>query len=376
MAVKAIATITLHAVVDVSATYRYYKLQSATLAAPSRPTAKPTDPLKQAPSGWSIAEPAYSTGSTDKLYTVDLTVFSDDTFQYSNVSLSSSYEAAKEAWNKANNAQSTADSAQETANSAAAKSDLVSGIVNGTGTFDISASGSLSEESAQIDTQEASGKFTTPGEYVFSFAGSGWKLDGSDVNLSNYGITLTETPAAGDTITVIYDDSGLVDAIDELNKWADEMSSDVDLLGDTTSNLQERTDGLSDTTSKLQEQTNGLSDATSKLQAVQETTSKEMTGLAEEMKGYKGCVVIDGDEPSITIGAGSDAQTNLKITSEKMSFMNNGNEAASLSNDTLKADSAEITNLYMRSVDDAGAVVGTLGWIARTNGHLSLKVIG
>lgn len=112
MTVKAIATITLHAVVDVSATYRYYKLQSATLAAPSRPTAKLADPLKQAPSGWSIAEPGYSTGSTDKLYTVDLTVLSDDTFQYSNVSLSSSYEAAKEAWNKANNAQNTADSAK------------------------------------------------------------------------------------------------------------------------------------------------------------------------------------------------------------------------------------------------------------------------
>lgn len=266
--------------------------------------------------------------------------------------------------------------AQETANSAVAKSDLVSGIVNGADTFDISVSGSLSEESAQIDTQEASGKFTTPGEYVFSYSGSGWELDGNDVVLSDYGITLIETPAAGDTITVIYDDSGLVDAIDELNKRADEIDSDVGSLNDTTSNLQEQTDSLCEATSNLREQTNGLSAATSKLQAVQETTSKEMTGLAEEMKGYRGCVVIDGDEPSITIGAGSDVQTNLKITPEKMSFMNNGNEAASLSNDTLKADSAEITNLYMRSVDDAGAVVGTLGWVARANGHLSLKVIG
>lgn len=175
---------------------------------------------------------------------------------------------------------------------------------------------------------------------------------------------------------MIYDDSGLVDAIDELNKRADEMSSDVGSLNDTTSNLQEQTGSLSEVTSNLQEWTGVLSEATSKLQAVQETTSKEMDSLSEELKGYRGCVVIDGDEPSITIGAGSDAQTNLKITSEKMSFMNNGNEAASLSNDTLKADSAEITNLYMRSVDDNGIVVGTLGWIARANGHLSLKVIG
>lgn len=264
----------------------------------------------------------------------------------------------------AEEALTAAEAAQETANGAAAKAELVTGIVSGTDTFDISVSGSLSEESTQIDIQAASGsgKFTTPGEYTFSYSDSGWRLGGNSVTLSEYGITLNGTPAAGDTITVVYDDSGLVDEIDELNRRADGISSDVG--------------SLSDAASALQEQADGLSEATLKLKAVQETTSREMAGIAKEMEGYRGCVVIDGDEPSITVGAGSDAKTNLKITPEKMSFMNNGNEAASLSNDTLKADSAEITNLYMRSVDDSGNVVGTLGWIARANGHLSLRVIG
>ena len=264
----------------------------------------------------------------------------------------------------ARQAHSKAENAQETANGASAKADLVAGIVSGTDTFDISVSGSLSEESAQIDIQAASGsgKFMTPGEYTFSYSDSGWKLGGNSVTLSEYGITLKGTLVAGDTITVVYDDSGLVDDIDELNKRTDEISSDVDSLNNTTSALHEQTDSLSA--------------ATSKLKTVQETTSKEMAGISKEMEGYRGCVVINSDEPSITIGAGSDVKTNLKITPEKMSFMNNGNEAASLSNDTLKADSAEITNLYMRSVDDSGNVVGTLGWIARANGHLSLKVIG
>ena len=275
-------------------------------------------------------------------------------------------------------AQKKVNDAQETANGAAAKADLVSGVVSGTDTFDISVSGSLSEESAQIDIQVASGsgKFTTPGEYTFSYSGSGWTLDGNSVTLSDYGITLNGTPVAGDTITVVYDDSGLVDEINELNRRADEISSDVGSLSDAASALQEQADGLSEATSKLQERADDLSEATSKLQAVQETASKEMAGIAKEMEGYRGCVVIDGSEPSITVGAGSDAKTNIKITPEKMSFMNNGNEAASLSNDTLKADSAEITNLYMRSVDDSGNAVGTLGWIARANGHLSLRVIG
>lgn len=326
-------------------------------------TPKPTTPS----TSWSTIEPTLdeTTDTTLTLYFADLTTWSDNsTPTWSAISVSSSYEVAA--------------GAQETANDAAAKADLVSGVVSGTDTFDISVSGSLSEESAQIDIQVASGsgKFTTPGEYTFSYSGSGWTLDGNSVTLSDYGITLNGTPVAGDTITVVYDDSGLVDEINELNRRADEISSDVGSLSDAASALQEQADGLSEATSKLQERADDLSEATSKLQTVQETASKEMAGIAKEMEGYRGCVVIDGSKPSITVGAGSDAKTNIKITPEKMSFMNNGNEAASLSNDTLKADSAEITNLYMRSVDDSGNAVGTLGWIARANGHLSLRVIG
>ncbi len=101
MAVKTAATITLYTAASVTAVYRYYKMQLSDAAAPAKPTAKPGDPQKEAPSGWEVAEPAYTTGRTNSLYTVDLNLFSDGTFQYSNVSLSSSYEAAKKAYNEA-----------------------------------------------------------------------------------------------------------------------------------------------------------------------------------------------------------------------------------------------------------------------------------
>ncbi len=97
MAVKATGQITLTSVVDVVATYRYYLLQSSTAAVPAKPTKFPPDT-------WDDVEPGYTEGSTNSLYTVDCTVFSDDTFLYSAVSLSSSYEAAKAAYNKATNA--------------------------------------------------------------------------------------------------------------------------------------------------------------------------------------------------------------------------------------------------------------------------------
>lgn len=99
MAVKASASITISFLVDVKAVYRYYKLQASTAAKPSKPAAFPPS------GGWTDAEPGYSGGSTNTLYLVDCTVFANDTFAYSEVSISSSYEAAKEAYNKAQNVQ-------------------------------------------------------------------------------------------------------------------------------------------------------------------------------------------------------------------------------------------------------------------------------
>lgn len=102
MAVKAKGQITLSAVVDVKSVHWFYLLQSATLADPSKPNAFPPA------SPWEETEPSYTTGSTDKLFIVECTVFCDDTFEYSEVSLSSSYEAAKVAYNKAIEAAKTA----------------------------------------------------------------------------------------------------------------------------------------------------------------------------------------------------------------------------------------------------------------------------
>ena len=107
MAVKARAEITLSSIRDVQSVTRYYLLQSSTSAVPSKPTTNP-------PGGdWVTSEPTYTSGSTNSLYFVDLTVFSDGTFAYSDVSLSSSYEAAKVAYNKAENAEDIAGNAND-----------------------------------------------------------------------------------------------------------------------------------------------------------------------------------------------------------------------------------------------------------------------
>lgn len=110
MAVKGSATVTISQYRDTESVTRYYKLQSSSMAAPDKPSnVKPNE----TPAGWSKSEPACDITKT--LYTCDVTMFSDKTTHVSDVSKSTSYEAAKEAWNKANNAQGTANEAAKTA---------------------------------------------------------------------------------------------------------------------------------------------------------------------------------------------------------------------------------------------------------------------
>lgn len=93
MAVKATASITVSFERDIISVTWYYKLQASTASPPAKPTAA-------TPSGWTTTEPTYTEGSTNSLYVCQKTTFSDGTFSYSDVSLSSSYEAAKTAYNK------------------------------------------------------------------------------------------------------------------------------------------------------------------------------------------------------------------------------------------------------------------------------------
>lgn len=108
MAIKASATITIFNVDDIAGTTRYYKSVASGSSAPSKPTEN-TDP----DSTWETTEPTVDTSKV--LYFVDQTLWSNGAKTYSEVSKSSSYEAAKEAYTKAQNAQNTANEAAKTA---------------------------------------------------------------------------------------------------------------------------------------------------------------------------------------------------------------------------------------------------------------------
>ena len=101
MAVKASATITLTSYRDTQSVTRYYKLQPAGSSAPLKPETKPPS------SDWTDSEPACDISK--ELYFCDLTIFSNGEWEYSKVSKSTSYEAAKEAYHKAQSAKDSVD---------------------------------------------------------------------------------------------------------------------------------------------------------------------------------------------------------------------------------------------------------------------------
>lgn len=86
--------------VSLVSTTRYYILASSE---PAKPTAVP-------PTDWSTTEPEYQSGSANNLYITDLATFSDGSTSYSDVTLSSSYAAAKEAINQTASLSTTVSS--------------------------------------------------------------------------------------------------------------------------------------------------------------------------------------------------------------------------------------------------------------------------
>ena len=101
MAVKGRATVTLTQYRDIQSVTRYYKLQIVGSSAPLKPETKPPS------SDWTDSEPACDISK--ELYFCDLTIFSNGEGEYSKVSKSTSYEAAKEAYNKAQSAKDSID---------------------------------------------------------------------------------------------------------------------------------------------------------------------------------------------------------------------------------------------------------------------------
>lgn len=87
---------------SISSTTWYYLLQPSNASAPDSTNYGNPPPIYSDTgySGWSTTEPTYTVGDDRVLYTMVQTLYSDNTFSYSTPTISSSYEAAKDAYNE------------------------------------------------------------------------------------------------------------------------------------------------------------------------------------------------------------------------------------------------------------------------------------
>lgn len=100
---------------SISSTTWYYLLQPSNASAPD-PTNYGNPPPTYTDtgySGWSTTEPTYTVGDDRVLYIMVQTLYSDNTFSYATPTISSSYEAAKDAYNEALQAEADIEDLQE-----------------------------------------------------------------------------------------------------------------------------------------------------------------------------------------------------------------------------------------------------------------------
>lgn len=177
----------------------------------------------------------------------------------------------------------------------------------------------------------------------FYYSGTVWNVSNDGTNnghqLDEYGISLSDdvTPVAGDTFTISFgtDIGGLFEKVDEFENGLNVYSRNTIAL------------------------------------------TSDVAQLANNMEVFNKSIILNPGTPEITVRARNTEENinnEVTITPTKIAFEENGNETASISNEKLFVTNEYITNYYPR-VYQNGEWLGDLGFIARVNGHLSLKYV-
>lgn len=193
------------------------------------------------------------------------------------------------------------------------------------------------------------------GDYTFTYNGSVWKLNGTTVDLEEYGITLESTPAANNKITVSL--TRVVGTIEDIDNRFDTLSNLVDSNAATAAS--------------------DLASATSDINASLDETNENITSIVNELS------IINSRTQSMgfnelyglilyAIGATDAAGFKLQLSPNAINFINGqlGNSSdvlASMSGSSLNINNA-VVNQRLR--------FGNFAFIPRSNGNMCLKYLG
>ena len=250
---------------------------------------------------------------------------------------------------------SKAESAQQQADNANTNITELGLYVNGGAATEVSTE-DYNEEEVIVDTsifyEHVSGQF---GTYTFTYNGSVWKLNGTTVDLNDYGVYLHADPSTNDQITVKLTE--VIGTIQTIDDRFDELSDLVDANADTAAS--DLASARNDLESSIDITNQHVSYITNELAILTDRT--QSIGFNE----LYGLILY-------AIGADDNTGFKLQLSPNAINFINGqiGNSSdilAYMSGNNLNINNA-IVNQRLR--------FGNFAFIPRTNGNMCLKYLG
>lgn len=261
-------------------------------------------------------------------------------------------------------------------------------------------------------------------------------IDSTGITTATYGDSIgfdetREFSIGNENVYIKYFDSDNDTIADSIAIKADEIIFGNESLGATIGDMSEDIETANASVNEINTIVQGISDSTqesvSHIENTVSTYDQRIKDVEDFVQSYDGYIVINPKEPSITVG--SDRDSYIKVLSKKTStfkltedteiveskeyyirtqgdegyiytlvenpvaselpdyyeiesttkqsklqLVADNKEVAYLSDERLHAPSAVVNNLYMQTVNAmTGETIGGIGWVMRSNGHLSMR---
>ena len=256
-----------------------------------------------------------------------------------------------------------ADAAQQTANQATITIDDLDLFINGG--FTVETDSPYSESQLSVDKgvfyEKTGGVY---GSYTFAYNGSVWKLNGTTVNLVDYGIFLDATPSSGNTIVVdlIEVDGAMSDLTEQYNSLSATVdANELKAAGD----LESAMDSLTGEDGVITNQNAVIAGVQSSLRDV--STKTQNMGWSDNY----GLVLY-------APGATFDTGYKLQLAASAINFRNGSLNTDSSIMSSIAADqnTGTVFMVIADAIIENQLRFGNFAFIPRTNNHMSLKYLG
>lgn len=200
----------------------------------------------------------------------------------------------------------------------------------------------------------------TFGMYSFVYNGTAWELNGTEVNLIEYGINLEEQPTSGDTIVV-----NLVDVEGAVTDLTDQISS---LSAEVDANEAKAASDLESAQNELQASIDANINALAQTQATVTNISTKTQNM-----GWSNDYGLVLYAPN----ASPDTGYKLQLAAQAINFRNGAlNNPSSILASIAADDSENVFMMISDAVIENQLRFGKFAFIPRVNGNMSLKYMG